>query len=152
MEHTELYKMRHVVRGGAVRRRERSAERWKLRRCSESMCLSHLHPLGSMFFNLISRPGLCVAVCQRQRLKVRSSFRGLSRNIHSCWYSITAQPHSQASVLSKASSGSSQCVFITHTHALITLMHAHYGLEEYFRALHVNLNQSISRCTISRSS
>lgn len=46
---------------GGVKRRERSGERWKLRRCSESMCLSHLHPLGSMFFNLISQPGLCVA-------------------------------------------------------------------------------------------
>lgn len=75
-----------------MKRRERSGVRWKLRRCSESMCLSHLHPLGSMFFNLISQPGLCVArlsvaLFQGQLLLQRSE-----QFLHFCLYSLTAWP------------------------------------------------------------
>lgn len=129
---------------GEVERREKAGERWKLKRCSESMCLSHLHPLGSMFFNLISQPGLCVAVYQWQRLKVRSSFRGLSRNTSpvgiQLQLSLTLNLHIRP--LCSAEWKHSECVRMhfsskTYTHSadtLITLMHTHYGSQEYLSA------------------
>lgn len=51
-------------RRGGAKRRGRSGQRWKWGGCTESMCLSHLHPPGTMFFNLISCCLFVLPVCR----------------------------------------------------------------------------------------
>lgn len=100
------------------------------------MCLSHLHPLGSMFFNLISQPGLCVACLSAVASQGQILLQRSEQKHHSSWYSITAQPlslHIRPLCSAKhpveplsVCSYASQLQTYPHTNTLLTLLHTHY--------------------------